>query len=302
VREWEPEVHVDAERARGLIGTQFPDLARAAIAEIGVGWDNVVYLVDGRWAFRFPQRAIAVPGVQREIDTLGRLARHLPLPIPVPRFVGAPTDDYPWPWFGAPYLPGVELAASGLPDEDRLDVGHSLGTFLRLLHDPGLAARAGGGLPVDPMRRADMGFRIPYARRRLDAVVAEGLWEPTDEVERLLADATGIPPPSRSVVLHGDLHVRHVLVGEGGAATGVIDWGDVSLGDTSADVSIAYGSLAGDARVAFLDAYGPIDQLTELRARVIATFLAAALLGYADNVGNRALRVEALRALERVVT
>jgi aminoglycoside phosphotransferase (APT) family kinase protein len=91
------------------------------------------------------------------------------------------------------------------------------------------------------------------------------------------------------------------VVDAGGRATGIIDWGDVSAGDPSADLSIAYGSLAGEARASFFDAYGPIDGLTELRARVIATFLAAALLGYAADRGMEGLREESLRALERVV-
>ena len=300
--EWDAEIEVDPDRARGLIGAQFPELANAPIREIGTGWDNVVYLVADEWAFRFPQRQIAVPGVQREIETLGRLAPHLPLPIPVPRFIGAASDDYPWPWFGARHLPGVELAASGLADEDRVGLGVSIGAFLRALHAPGLAARVGAGLPVDPMRRADMGARIPHARRRLDAVIANGLWRPTGAVERLLVEATGLPPPSRTLVLHGDLHVRHVIVDGSGAATGIIDWGDVSLGDPSADLSIAYGSFAADARAALFEADGPIDRLTELRARVMAVFLAAALLGYAHDVGNQALRDEALRALDRAVS
>ena len=152
------------------------------------------------------------------------------------------------------------------------------------------------------MRRADMGSRIPHARRRLDAVVAAGLWQPTDAIERLVLEATGLPPPPRTLVLHGDLHVRHVLVDNAGRATGVIDWGDVSAGDPSADLSIVYGSLMGEARAAFIDAYGPIDGLTELRARVIATFLAAALLAYAAERGMESLRTESLRALERVVS
>ncbi len=299
--EWDPEIEVGEERARALIDAQFPELRDTSIREVAAGWDNIVHLVDERWAFRFPRRAIAIPGVQREIEVLPRLVAHLPLPIPNPRFVGVPTDDYAWPWFGAAYLPGVELADAGLPDERRVELGAALGEFLRALHRPALARLVGRELPVDPMRRADMGYRIPHARRRLDAVIESGLWQPTDAVERLLARATGLPPPPRTLVLHGDLHVRHVLVDENGGATGVIDWGDVSAGDPSADLSIAYGSLTGDARAAFIDAYGPIDGLTELRARVIATFLAAALLGYAADRGMEGLRDEALRALERVV-
>ena len=299
--EWDPEIELGPDRARALIEAQFPELNGSSVREVAAGWDNVVHLVDERWAFRFPRRAIAVPGVHREIATLARLARHLPLPIPEPRFIGAPTDEYPWPWFGADYLPGKELADSGLPDDRRVELGTSLGAFLRALHAPALASRIAPSLPVDPMRRADMGFRIPHARRRLDQVIQAGMWVPTDAVERLLTDAIGLPPPSRTLVSHGDLHMRHVLVDEQGRATGIIDWGDVSAGDPSADLSIAYGSLVGEARVAFLDAYGPVDGLTELRARVIATFLAAALLLYAADRGMEGLRLESLRSLERAV-
>lgn len=299
--EWDPETEVDVDRARTLIETQFPELRGASIREIGAGWDNVVHLVDDRWAFRFPRRAIAIPGVEREIEVLPRLAPHLPLPIPEPRWIGTPTADFGWPWFGAPYLPGVELAEAALPDERRVALGTSLGEFLRALHAPAVASRIGPTLPVDPMRRADMGYRIPHARRRLDEVIAAGLWQPTDAVERLLAEATGLPPPPRTLVLHGDLHIRHVLVEADGSASGIIDWGDVSAGDPSADLSIAFGPLEGKARAAFMAAYGPIDGLTELRARVIATFLAAALLLYAADRGMEPLRAESLRALERAV-
>lgn len=297
--EWDPEIEVDVDRARALIESQFPELRDVSVTEVAAGWDNVVHLVDERWAFRFPRRAIAIPGVHREIEVLPRLAAHLPLPIPEPRFIGTPTDDYPWPWFGAAYLPGSELADSGLPDERRVELGASLGAFLRGLHAPALASRIAASLPVDPMRRADMGFRIPHARRRLDQVIEAGFWQSTDAVERLITEATGLPPPPRTLVLHGDLHMRHVLVDDAGSATGIIDWGDVSAGDPSADLSIAYGSLAGGARRAFLDAYGPVDGLTELRARVIAVFLAAALLLYAADRGMEALRAESERSLER---
>ena len=299
--EWDPELEVDEERARGLIEGQFPELRGSSVTEVGAGWDNVVFLVDGTWAFRFPRRSIAIPGVQREIATLPRLAAHLPIAIPEPRFIGRPSGDYPWPWFGAPWLPGVELAEAELPDDGRVELAAGLGGFLRALHSQHLSRLVGAGLPVDPMRRGDMGFRVPHARRRLDDIIGKGLWEATQEVEHLMIRAIGLPPPPRTLVLHGDLHVRHVLVDESGRASGVIDWGDVCAGDPSADLSFAFGCFIGEARAAFFDAYGPIDGLTELRARVIATFLAAALLDYAADEGMARLEAECRTSLDRVV-
>ena len=298
--EWNPEVEVDVARARALVGAQFPELAGAPMRQLATGWDNVVHLVDERWVFRFPRRAVAVPGIEREIDVLPRLAPNLPLPVPLPRFVGEPEGDYPWPWFGAAHLRGVELAESGWSDAERVIVGAEVGAFLRELHAGRLAGRVGPTLPVDPMRRADMPFRVAATRKRLVDLAAMRLWEPTNEVDALLADASNLPPPPRTSVLHGDLHVRHVLV-DGGHVTGIIDWGDVCVGDPSIDLSLAYGSRLGDSRSALVEAYGPIDGLTELRARVIAVFLAAALLAYADDQRLASLRAEALRALERAV-
>lgn len=300
--EWDPEVEVDADRARSLIAAQFPELAGAEIAEMATGWDNVVFRVDERWVFRFPRREIAVAGVTREIEVLGRLSGHLPLPIPEPRWIGAPSDGYPWPWFGAPYLPGRELAETGLPDEERGPLASAVGRLLRALHAPMLRSRIGPDLPVDPMRRADMAFRVGATRRRLDALAGARLWTPTDAVGRLLDDAAELPPSPWTAVVHGDLHPRHLLVDDAGRPTGVIDWGDVCAGDPAIDLSVAFGSFAGASRGTLLEAYGrPLDGLTELRARVLAVFLAAALLAYADDRRQPALRAEALRALERAV-
>lgn len=299
--EWDPEIEVDSERARRLIGIQFLELADVPIRQIATGWDNVVHLVDERWVFRFPQRQIAVAGVQREIDVLGRLAPNLPLPIPVPRFVGVPTEDYPWPWFGAEYIAGAEIADANLSDEARTPVATAVGEFLAALHSPSLASRVALSLPVDPMRRADMGVRVERTRLRLAELRAADTWEAPTSVERLLAEAADLPPSPRTVVLHGDLHCRHLLVTTGGAAAGVIDWGDVCAGDPSIDLSIVFGTFAGKARAALLEAYGPVDGLTELRARVIAVFLAAALLAYAVDRGMDALRIESLRSLARAV-
>jgi hypothetical protein len=72
--QWTAEVDVTPQLAADLIRDQFPDVGARQVAVLATGWDNVAFLVDGQWLFRFPRRAVAVPGVQREIAVLPRLA------------------------------------------------------------------------------------------------------------------------------------------------------------------------------------------------------------------------------------
>ncbi|OLT28095.1 hypothetical protein BJF79_41870 [Actinomadura sp. CNU-125] len=108
--EWAAEHEITADAAAELVGERFPELRGAPVEPLATGWDNTVFRVGGEWAFRFPRRKIALPGVEREIATLAALAPHLPLPIPVPRYVGEPGGGFPWPFWGARLLPGRELA------------------------------------------------------------------------------------------------------------------------------------------------------------------------------------------------
>ena len=97
--EWDAEVVVDESTVRALLAEQFPELDAASARLLGEGWDNSVWVVEERWAFRFPRRAVAIPGIERELDSLPRLAPLLPVPIPVPRFIGVPNDRFAWPFF-----------------------------------------------------------------------------------------------------------------------------------------------------------------------------------------------------------
>ena len=64
--EWDPDITIDEALVRTLLAEQFPQLDATSVRPLGVGWDNAVWLVEGRWAFRFPHRKVAIPGVERE--------------------------------------------------------------------------------------------------------------------------------------------------------------------------------------------------------------------------------------------
>src|SRR3954470_2197755 len=231
---WTAEVKVDAPLARGLVAEQFSQVELAGLELLGEGWDNTVWLVDERWVFRFPRREVAIPGFERELAALPALAPRVPLPIPDLVFAGRPADGFPWPFFGAPYLPGREPL--GLDDPTRAALARPLGRFLRALH----AAPVVGGLLEDAMGRADMAVRVPKTLDQLGPVEAAGLWRVPESVHRLLEAARSLPKPDPVSVVHGDLHFRHLLVDDHGALSGVIDWGDVFRGDPAIDLTLLW--------------------------------------------------------------
>ena len=292
---WSAEVELDEGLVRRLIG-QFPELPVESLRLLAEGWDNAVWLVDERYAFRFPRRQIAISGVELELELLPKLAPLLPLPVPDPVFRGRPADGYPWPFFGSELLPGRETCDTDLDDDARLEIALQLAGFLRALHTLDFDEP----LPLDANARADMTMRVPLAREHIAELERLGLSRVPLRVEHILETAERLPPAELPAVVHGDLHFRHVLV-EGRRVTGVIDWGDLCRSDPAIDLPLLWGFVPPEGRAAFLDAYGPVEEEQLLRARVLAFSVWAALAAYAHAEGLPSVEREALGGLERAL-
>jgi aminoglycoside phosphotransferase (APT) family kinase protein len=296
---WDAEREVDQQLARALIDEQFPHLDTSKLRLLGRGWDNTVWLTRDGIAFRFPRRAIAVPGIEREIALLPLLAPRLPVRVPDAAYPGRPTESYGWPWFGSRLIDGDELAARKLDDEARIALAPQLAAALRSLHDQSLPQTE--SLPVDPFGRTEMRSRVQRTREAVAAIAS--IWWAPPTVTEILAEAEELPPPASTTLVHGDLHARHVLVAGDGRLTGIIDWGDVCRADPSADLSLVWSALPPAGRTAFSAVYGDGELTPErlLRARVIALFLCATLADYARATGAPALEREMIAGLGRTL-
>lgn len=296
---WTAEIEVGAALVGRLL-RQFPTVAGAPVRRLSEGWDRSVWLVADTWVFGFPRRAAVLPGMAREVEFLPRLAPNLPLPVPVPVFLGRPDEGYPWPFWGAEFVPGAESCAFTAGTGNAIE---PLAGFLRALHDPALAATVGAGaLPVDVNARADMARRVPLARTQLDEIA--DLWRAPPEATRILAEAEALPPadPAPATLVHGDLHFRHVLLGRGGHPSGILDWVDLCRADPSVDLQLVWSFFDPPERVRFLAAYGPVRPASLLRARVFALSVNAALAAYGHAEGLPHVERAALAALSRAGT
>lgn len=297
------ERNIDERLVSTLVSEQFPELPLESARFLAQGWDCTVWVIDERWAFRFPRRAVVAPCIARELAVLPLLAPKLPAAIPNPQFHGRPTGDYPWPFFGAALIPGEEASEAALDDDARLRIATALGEFLATLHDPGLieAVDPLDALPEDANRRADMSSRVPRTREALADVERLGLWRAPAWIDALLDRASLLPPSRPNAIVHGDLHFRQLLVAQG-ALTGVIDWVDVCRADRAIDLQLVWSFLTPPARERFFTAYGPVGEAELARARVLALFLCATLAAYGRRERLVHVEREAVEGLVRTVT
>lgn len=299
---WAADIPLDDTLARQLIARHFPALAGRALRLLGVGWDNTAYLVGADVVFRFPRRRSAAELLNREARILPLLAPSLPVPIPAPRFVGTPTPEFPYPFVGYPFLPGVIASDLTVSDAARTTLAAPLGAFLRALHGIPIEAATRAWAPGDEIARGNPASRVATVSARLRANAA-ALDEAEVDTLVALAERLATTPiwdaPPRWV--HGDLYPRHLLLDEARHLVGVIDWGDVHLGDPALDLSLAWTFLPLTAHPTFRKGYGAIDAATWDRARFRAIHYGAILAEYGRTEGIAPLLDLATATLRRAL-
>ncbi len=301
---WTAEQAVTAGLAQELIESQFPLLAPARPQLLGVGWDNTAFLLNDAHVFRFPRRQIAVDLLLAEARVLPAIALRLPLNVPVPIFQGQPEQRFPWPFAGYRMLAGRTACRADLDESDRAKLAEPLARFLAALHGIPAGDAVACGAQPDGLGRLDVDRRAPQIQERLRQIVGLGLVGDIRPWTRILDEAAAVDrktraeqPAASNTLVHGDLYARHLLVDDARRLSGVIDWGDVHLGDPAIDLSLACGFLPPGARDAFCAAYGPVDPATWRLARFKALLTAVMLVVYGHDIGDFDLRREGLTTL-----
>jgi aminoglycoside phosphotransferase (APT) family kinase protein len=295
---WAADVEIDATLVARVIREQFPELAARRVEAFGFGWDNAAFLVGGEYVFRFPRRRIAVPLMLRETALLGQIAPHVPLSIPAPVFIGIPSEPFPRPFAGYRSIAGVTACSVTLSDDARAALAEPLARFLRALHAIDPAPLVAAGLPPDEIGRLDGAKRLRLARERLPSLVSAGVAGLEPFVAWLAAHPPRPVPVVERRVLHGDLYRRHLVLDDEMRLAGVIDWGDVHLGDPALDIAIAHMLLPAYAHGAFRDAYGTIDDRTWSAARYRAIYHAILEIDYGLRENDEGMRASGTASLD----
>jgi len=178
-----------------------------------------------------------------------------------------------------------------------------LAEFLAALHSLSPDEARIRGASEDSIRRLDASRHKTKAIDRLNTFTHDLIPRGVETRLRCLLDTLpAIEEPSVNTLVHGDLHGSQILVTEEShELAGVIDWGDVHLGDPAADFAVVHSLLPRDCHETFLRAYGPVDALSWSAAKGRAIWHTIAVLAQAVDVGDKDTIVEAQSCFARLI-
>ena len=245
----------EADEHRAFVERRWPELGVRTFEAVGGGWDCFTYVVNGEWVFQFPRLPGAAGRLTTQIAVLPELAREVSSAIPSPEFTS--TDPV---CMGYARIDGRPMSA----DVDGI-WPERLGRFLYDLHmtppeyvgmRPITASAVRDGLrrEVDAMSVHVLPFLDPGQRAAAERTIAAFLDD--DDNFRFATSLT-----------HGDIGPEHVLITDAGDLSGVIDWGDLEVGDPVFDLAWVINAVP-EVGERVLGAYGgPPDDRFLARSR-----------------------------------
>ncbi len=264
-----------------LIRQKFSHLIIQTVKPITKGWDSFVLEVNDELIFRFPMRDDVIEPLQREIRLLPVLERTLSTPIPHFAYIGQGNENYPYTFVGYRKIQGRALDNPDITQGQLFALAPALAMFLNELHSFSTTEATQSGVQEHTAVLWKEIYQERYIELQkrvfpsLDAQLrgkSERLWE------NFLNDKTLFTFQPK--LIHRDLSGEHIFCGlERGVLTGVIDWGDVTIGDPAIDfvglhwvggkqfveqVLMRYQNTVDSAlwqRIDFYLHYGPFAQL-----------------------------------------
>ena len=269
------EIEIDEDLVRQLVVSALPDHAHLPLSRVEAwGTDHVIYRLGDECSVRLPKIWWAATQGRREERWLPVLAAGLAVEVPVPIFLGEPTEHYPYHWYVSPWLHGTGPGPSSGVDLDRLAVD-----LAAVLLDLQRVDTTGAPTPRAGQRGGPLEAADTFVRVRADELRAH----PGVDVDGLLAVwKAGLAAPAwegEAVWVHGDLSDGNLLVRDG-RLSGLIDWGAACAADPAVELMVAWNLFDADQRATFREALGFVDDAMWLRGRAWATEAALTALPY----------------------
>ena len=235
------------ERIRAEIERAVPEVGVREILVLGAGVDSEAYLVNGEWVFRFPKREEVARALRREVKLLPKLAGRLPVATPEFGYIRRRADSGLL-FAGYRFIPGEPLTPelfASLAAGDQEGLLATLANFLRAVHSFPVAEAIACGV-----EELDLRTWVEESWSGGREVVLPLL---TPEDGRALARLIrGFHADDRNhaatpCLLYADFAPEHVLYDRAARAiAGIIDWGDLAIGEPDFDLMYLYQDYGQD--------------------------------------------------------
>jgi len=283
------EIEIDADLVQHLIKSQCPQWAGLPLKRVeSAGTDNALFRLGDELVVRLPRIDWAISDVHKEHEHLPQLAKHLPVEIPTPIFMGSPDLGYPWSWSIYSWIEGENPVVGEFDNPELLAT--ELTEFITALHniDSAGGPPASRGVPLvqrnEPTRKA-----ISELEGMINTRAVTEFWEEALKTP----DWTGSP-----VWIHADLSPGNLLLRDG-RLSAVIDFGCLGVGDPACDMIPAWNLLPKKSRDHFRRALG-VDDATWARGRCWALSIALIQLPYYKDT-NPVLATSARHVISEIV-
>jgi len=228
--------HLDHSNAAKLLSGQLPDEDPSSIEPFGSGDFCLAFRVRSQ-VFRVARHAEAAKALQRESCVLPRIAPLLPLPVPRPAY-HAPQGCPPFTVHQE--ITGESLTREtweGMPASARERAASDLAAFLRSLH--ALPIQIGLECGLMQIEATEIAQRL---REETANTIQRLLKQETQhQLDQTLEQWSSQPAAQGPALLHCDIGPGHVLCDPSNLQlTGVIDFGDIVLGDPARDFIYIY--------------------------------------------------------------
>lgn len=284
------ELPIDLALVRGLVHRSFPEYAGRSLTLLAdSGSSNALFRLGSDLLVRLPRQPGGGGTIDKEARWLPWVAAQVAVSVPRVVGVGDPALGYPERWSVTTWLPGRRPS---LPSRAAQSAGKGTGggllaadlaRFIADLRSMPLPPDAGGSAELTwyrglPLTELDEDFRATVdecrgldVTRGLDLDACLRLWD-----QALAGSAAESRGPSW---FHGDLVLENLLIDDGGALCGVLDFGGLAIGDPTVDLIVGWESLDADGRAVVRQALD-VDDATWVASRGWALLIALVTLPY----------------------
>ncbi|MDD4901462.1 MAG: aminoglycoside phosphotransferase family protein [Patescibacteria group bacterium] len=217
---------------------EFPEVKYKKVKLITKGWDHDVLILDNKLVFRFPKKKLYKNSFHREIKFLREFLKISNLRVPDYIFLAKDKN-----FGGYEIIKGEELTPqkySKLSAKQKQKIIMDLAKFVSLLHNIPLKKAEHHGFEKCKPWRQDLKEKQKWFEDEFKVKVGNKLSKEENVfIENFISHHSN-PQYFKPALGHYDLSHDHIFINQDGSISGIIDFGDLAIGDPSREFNGFY--------------------------------------------------------------